>query len=171
MKWMGVVLICFFSLNALPAENSGTFDFSKKKFFNRRANYPVGLNAYAFSPVGLALTADWFVTPKFAIEAGGGFRNMQLDNGFTVGARYHFFGKTFLNITPYVGIYSGFHHNGSDLQNHAVYVPVGIHRIKKNHWSWSVEIAWQESTFTGRNINGAFRIGYRFGGKKNPLPD
>jgi hypothetical protein len=130
---------------------------------NRRKKDPFGLNVVAFGPVGLvSLTADCFITPKFALEAGGGFRDFSGDHAFTIGARYHVFGKTSLNITPYIGLYSVFHHNGVDLQSHGVYIPVGLHRIKKNHFCWSAEVAWQRNLFSGNGISGSFKIGYRF---------
>jgi hypothetical protein len=144
-------------------------EFSKKKLsdLNRRSRYPFGLNIYGFGPVGVgALTADWFMTPKLALELGAGFRDMDFHNGYTVGVRYHIFGKTMMNMTPYVGVYTAFHHNGATLQNHNLYVPAGIHRIKKNGFNWSVEVAWQRNTFFSNGIIGGFRIGYRFKTKR-----
>lgn len=147
-------------------ENSSKF--KKLRDFNRRAQYPVGLNAQAFGPIGgLALTADWFMTPKLALEAGAGFRDLDLNHGFSLGIRYHFFGKTLLNMTPYVGVYTAFHYNGSDLQNNSIYIPVGLHRIKKNGFCWSVEAAWQRNTFFDNGITGAVRLGYRFKTSRN----
>jgi hypothetical protein len=130
---------------------------------NRRSNFPIGINAYGLGPIGgLALTADFFLTPKVALEVGAGVRNFDLDNGFTIGVRYHVFGKTLLNLTPYVGLYTAFHHNGTNLQNNSVYVPVGLHKIKKNGFSWSAEVAWQRNTFMSNGWSGGFRLGYRF---------
>ena len=143
----------------------GLADFSERNRpeLNRRKKYPFGINAVAFGPVGLAsITADWFVTPKVGIELGGGFRDFNGDHAFTIGARYHLFGKSMLNITPYIGIYSVFHHNGSDLQSHGVYIPAGLHRIKKNRFNWSAEVAWQRNLFSGNGFSGSFKIGYRF---------
>lgn len=141
-------------------------DLAKKKKLkdlNRRAKYPIGINAYAFGPVGLiAVTTDWFVTPKFALELGGGFRDFDGNHAFTAGGRYHVFGNSFLNMTPYLGIYTAFHYNGAGLQNNSLYIPFGIHKIKKNKLSWSAEIAYQRNTFFNNRLVGGFRIGYRF---------
>lgn len=167
MKRVGLsTLIFLFSIAASAAVAEYPQDLSKfKKLadFNRRATFPVGFNGYGFGPVGgLALTVDYFITPKVALELGGGFRDQNLNNGFTLGARYHVFGKTFLSLTPYIGLYTAFHHNGSDLQNYGIYIPAGIHKIKKNGFCWSVEVAWQQNTFSSHKITGGFRLGYRF---------
>lgn len=133
---------------------------------NRRKKFPLGINAYAVGPVGFfAVTADYFATPKLAFELGGGIRNEDFDNGFTLGARYHVLGKTTLGLTPYVGIYTAFHYNGNDLQNYGLYIPVGIHKIKKNGFSWSAEFAWKRNVFTGNNMSFGVRVGYRFKNK------
>lgn len=155
----------FFSVTSFCGIDS-TFDFSPKgklDDLNRRSRFPVGINAYGFGPVGgLALTADFFITPKVAFELGGGFRDLDLNHAFTLGFRYHVLGNSFLNLTPYIGIYSAFHYNGSDLQNNSLYIPIGLHKIKKNGFSWSVEMAWQRNTFFSNGFTGGFRLGYRF---------
>lgn len=167
-----VFLSFFFSAITFSSENS-PFDFEKDKKLsdlNRRSKFPLGVNAYVIGPIGgLALTADFFITPKVALELGAGFRNFNLDNGFTLGVRYHVFGKTFASLTPYVGLYTGFHHNGADLQNNSIYVPVGLHKIKKNGFSWSAEVAWQRNIFQTNGWSGGLRVGYRFktGGRKS----
>jgi hypothetical protein len=159
-----ITVILFVLLPFISGAATGMDDFRGDGLkLNRRKKDPFGINAMAFGPVGLiSVTADGFITPKFALEAGGGFRNFNGDPAFTIGARYHVFGKTSLNITPYIGLYSVFHPNGSDLQSHGVYIPVGLHRIKKNHVCWAAEVAWQRNTFTGSGISGGFKIGYRF---------
>lgn len=156
------------SLLSFQATCSEVFDFPrtanfKLKDLNRRSQFPVGFNLYGFGPMsGAGITMDAFITPKFALEAGTGFRDFDLNHAFTLGARYHLLGKTMLNLTPYIGIYTAFHYNGSTLQNHAVYIPVGVHKIKKNGFCWSAEIAWQRNVFNGNHLSGGFRVGYRF---------
>src|SRR5690606_11661490 len=115
------------------------------------------------------VSLDGFLGPKFAFEAGAGHRvNRESidfekeDFSYFLGARYHFLGGTRLALTPYVGAYTAFHYNGRDVQNHNVYFPVGIHRIKKSGFNWGVEVAFQKSADTDRRLHGSFRIGYRF---------
>ena len=170
MRRAALLLFSFFFMQSIfSAEFSRANDLldypQKMKLdkLNRRSKFPIGLNAYGLGPIGgLALTADFFLTPKVALEVGAGFRNFDLDNGFTIGVRYHVFGKTLLNLTPYLGLYTAFHHNGTSLQNNSVYVPVGLHKIKKNGFSWSAEVAWQRNTFMTNGWSGGFRLGYRF---------
>jgi hypothetical protein len=159
------VFIFLISTSAFSVGLDEPLEISRKKLsdLNRRARFPFGFNAYGFGPIGgAAITADYFITPKIALEAGAGFRDFDFNHGFTVGARYHVFGKTMLNMTPYIGLYTAFHYNGSDLQNNSLYIPAGIHKIKKNGFSWSVEVAWQRNTFFDNGFSGGFRIGYRF---------
>ena len=160
-----VVFVFIFALISSASEIAPT-DFLKNKKLkdlNRRAKYPIGVNVYAFGPVGLmAITGDWFLTPKVALELGAGIRDFDGNHAFTVGGRYHIFGNSFLNMTPYVGIYSAFHYNGSSLQNNSLYIPFGIHKIKKSKLSWSAEVAYQKNTFFSNRLVGGFRIGYRF---------
>lgn len=142
----------------------------KKKFkLNRRAMYPAGLNLYVAGPAGFAgASFDYFIVPRFSLEVGAGVRNFtivpeNLKPAFFGGGRYHFFGNTPLNITPYIGIFSGFEYTGSDVRNFNLYVPVGLQRIKKNKVSWSIEIAYQRNSYNpGQNIYGGGKIGFRF---------
>ncbi|MBK7128416.1 MAG: hypothetical protein IPH66_03500 [Crocinitomicaceae bacterium] len=157
-----LIQFVFMAMASEPSEFNLSSEF-KLKDLNRRAQHPVGFNLYGFGPMsGAGITMDAFITPKFAFETGAGFRDFDLNHAFTIGARYHLLGKTMLNLTPYIGIYTAFHYNGTSLQNHAVYIPVGIHRIKKNGFCWSAEIAWQRNVFNGNHLSGGFRIGYRF---------
>lgn len=134
-----------------------------KVFVNMRKERPVGANLTAFGPGGLvSASLDGFLTPKIALEGGAGIRNEQGDISYFLGGRYHLLGGTKLKLTPYVGAYTAFHNNGRDVQNHAIYVPVGLHRIKKNGFNWAVEAAYERNTFKEGNWTGAFKIGYRF---------
>lgn len=138
-------------------------DKKNKGFKNRRQERPIGINIGVMGPGGLAgASLDGFLGPKFAIEAGAGLRNTEGDFSYFLGGRYHLLGGTRLNLTPYVGGYTTFHYNGRDVQNHAVYFPVGIHRIKKNGFNWSAEVGYLKSVDTDRNLHGQFKVGYRF---------
>ena len=117
-----------------------------KKKKNQRQERPIGVNIMGFGPGGLGgVSMDGFLGPKFAIEAGAGLRNQEGDFSYFVGGRYHLLGGTRLNFTPYVGAYTAFHNTGRDVQNHAVYFPIGVHRIKKNGFNWAAEIAYRRS--------------------------
>lgn len=168
------MFIAFFSFagdndldNLMLNDNNITLDDKKDerddKHKNRRAGRPIGVNVVGFGPAGMVgASLDGFLTPKFAIEAGAGVQNQEGDINYFLGGRYHLLGGSFLNITPYVGAYTAFHHNGRDLQNHQVYFPFGIHRIKKSGFNWSAEVAYSRSTYTDKNLSGAIKIGYRF---------
>ena len=130
---------------------------------NRRATRPIGINLIGFGPAGMiGGSLDGFLTPKIALEAGAGLRNQAGDVNYFVGGRYHLLGGTRLNLTPYVGAYTVFHYNGRDVQNHAIYIPVGLHRIKKSGFQWSAEVAYERNTFKEKNLSGSLKIGYRF---------
>ncbi|MBK9190889.1 MAG: hypothetical protein IPM77_04875 [Crocinitomicaceae bacterium] len=161
-------IVTTFLLLAISSQSFADTPFETEKIkLNRRSTRPFGFNLYAFGPIGgIGATADIFISPKFAFEAGAGYRDWDLNHAFTAGIRYHFFGKTFLNFTPYTGVYVAFHYNGNDLQNNSVYIPLGLHKIKKNGFCWSAEIAWQRNTFFSNDLTGGFRIGYRFKTKK-----
>lgn len=140
------------------------------KMPNRRKDRPFGLNLYAIGPGGIAnVSADIFITPKLALEGGAGFRNKEGDFGYFLGGRYHIFGNSFLNLTPYVGVYTAFHQREGEeslesLQNHSMYVPFGLHRIKKSGINWAIEIAYEKNTFkeSHDNLSFGFKLGYRF---------
>ena len=165
---IAVIIVALFIGQSVLAIDSGydyglEFQRDDKVHLNRRDKHPAGMNLYFFGAGGLAnLTFDHFVTPKVAIELGGGIRNPEGDIGFLLGGRYHLLGNTFLNLTPYVGVYTAFHHNGKDLQNHSLYIPFGLHKIKKSGMTWSAEIAYESNVFENNHFSGGFRLGYRF---------
>ncbi len=115
-------------------------------------------------PLGTAgVSFDYFLTPKWVLEIGAGARNLTPDLGLTVGGRYHFFGKTTLNFTPYLGIYTAFSPIQNDVQNYSLYIPFGLHRIKKNKISWSVEVAYRQSVDRpSDHFYGGAKLGFRF---------
>lgn len=164
-KLFTLLFITGISYAAVPEVTINLLDEKPKKLkdMNRRAQRPAGLNLYGFGPGGLANASfDYFVSPKVALEGGGGFMNDDGDIGYFLGGRYHVFGNSFLNLTPYIGAYTAFHHNGRDLQNHSFYMPFGLHKIKKSGLSWSVELAYERSVFENNRFSGGFRLGYRF---------
>ncbi len=141
------------------------FKDKKDKFkLNNRVKYPAGFNLYGGGAVGLAaLSFDYFITPKLSLEVGAGVRNFDSDLGFTFGGRYHFFGKTPINVTPYIGVYSGFEHTGSDFRNYNLYIPFGIHRVKRNRFTWSIEVGYQRNSYEpSQKFFGGGRLGFRF---------
>jgi len=87
----------------------------------------------------------------------------QIEHGFMIGGRYHFFGNTPINITPYIGVFSGFEYTGSDIRNYNLYIPVGLQRIKRNQLTWSVEVAYQNNAYRPDiHFYGGAKLGYRF---------
>ena len=169
----GIVLLIFMSAGfGLYASEESRMDrsFKKEKFtLNRRVQHPAGFNLYALGPVGaVSASFDYFVRPKISLEIGAGLRELPLsgediEHGFMLGGRYHFFGNTPLNITPYVGVFSGFEYTGANLRNYNLYVPVGLQRIKRNKLTWSVEVAYQNNTYQPNNhFFGGAKLGFRF---------
>ena len=158
-----LILLCAFSASAFDGELLEPLK-KKKVDLNRRGKYPAGFNLYALGPVGLGgVSFDYFIVPKISLEIGAGARNFNPDLGFFVGGKYHFFGNSFLNTTPYIGVFSGFEYTGDDLRNYNLYVPFGIQHIKKNHLAWSIEVAYKRDAYdTGRNFYSGAKIGYRF---------
>lgn len=165
-----LAVLCVFYLgialaNPLVFEGKGREKFK----LNRRASFPAGLNIYGLGPTGkVAVTFDYFLTSKLSFELGAGLKdfgskNLGDEHAFTIGGRYHFFGNTPLNITPYLGVFSSFEYTGSDMRNFNLYVPVGFQRIKKNGFTWSVEAAYQQNIYDpSRKIYGGGKIGFRF---------
>lgn len=168
VRLIGIVFLCFNCI-AMAAENYPVPSPEKEKIvFNRRDKYPAGINLYAIGPIGfVGLSFDYFITQKFNLEGGAGIRSFENSPGFTVGAKYHFFGKLPLNLTPYVGIFTAFEPAGTTIRNYNMYIPFGLHRIKRDRFSWGVEVAFQYNAYQPeRLIWGGFKMGYRFGFKK-----
>lgn len=168
--FIGLLLLCFACPNMATAVDDESQFKKKKKFtLNRRVQYPAGFNLYALGPTGfLSGSFDYFIRPKISVEIGGGLREIPRNNdpiahGFMIGGRYHFFGNTPLNITPYIGVFSGFEYTGSDVRNYNLYIPIGLQRIKKNKLSWSIELAYQNNVYEPNNhFYGGAKLGFRF---------
>lgn len=164
-----IFVICAGVVFASPVEFVDKGKGKKKFKLNRRAKHPAGINLYIAGPAGIAgASFDYFITPKFSLEAGAGIRDFrfepeEVNPAFFFGGRYHFLGKTPINTTPYIGVFSGFEHTGNDLRNFNLYIPVGIQRIKKNKVSWSIEVAYQRNSYQpGKRFYGGGKIGFRF---------
>jgi hypothetical protein len=141
--------------------DKGPLDRAREKF-NRRAKHPLGFNFSLLGPVGLVgVSADYFIIPKIDVEAGIGISSSE-EVGYFFGGKYHFFGNTFMNLTPYLGAYTAFKVVDSDLQNYNFYIPFGIHRIKRKRVCWSIEVAYQvHADKTQPNFYGCGKIGWR----------
>lgn len=160
------------AFNSIATDYDYVGELNKKRLvLNRRKKFPAGVNLYLMGPVGVAaLSFDYFITPKLNLEVGGGFRNFDGDIGYTFGGKYHFFGKTSTNITPYIGVYSGFEYTGTTLRNYNLFIPVGLHRIKRNRFSWSIEAAYQHNSYAlEQRFYGGVKLGFRFGFVKKGL--
>lgn len=162
-----IALLILISSSLLSLGNDiESFDLNKRKKLdlNRRDKYPAGFNVYIGGPVGtVAATFDYFITSKFSLEVGGGVRTFNDEYGFLFGGRYHFFGKTFTNMTPYIGVFSAFEYTGSDIRNYNLYIPFGIQRIKKNKFTWSIEAAYQNNSYEPeQKLYFGGKLGFRF---------
>ncbi len=141
--------------------------FSHNKIkLNPRKKYPVGITAHLLGPSGhLALSVNGFIVPKINIEAGSGIFNINatLTHQLFLGGKYHFAGNTWSKTTFYLGVYDAVDYN---FKTHHLYFPLGINRIKKNHFTWSAEIAFQpDRAYYNSTFWGAIKIGYQFGFK------
>lgn len=137
----------------------------KRKGFlkNPRKQRPVGMNVHVWGVGGFgALSVDGFITPNIAAEAGVGIKDFDGSLAYFLGARYHLLGKTPIRLTPYAGIYTAANFDEQRLAFHSVYIPAGIHRIKKSGFNWALEIAFEQNTFKTESVSGSFKIGYRF---------
>lgn len=166
MQRLVLYLLCLFSVQtAVGVETDFDALLKKKKVeLNRRDKYPAGFNLYALGPVGIGgVSFDYFIVPKISLELGVGIQNFNPDHGFFVGAKYHIFGNTFLNTTPYIGVFSGFEYANKDVRNYNLYIPIGIQHIKKNKIAWSIEVAYKRNAANiEQNIYGGAKIGFRF---------
>jgi hypothetical protein len=131
---------------------------------NPRKKYPFGISLNLLGPSGhLALSVNTFVIPKINIELGMGVFNN--DDFFTprsfLGVKYHFGGNSISKTTFYIGVYDAI---SFDFQKHNLYFPIGVSRIKKNHFTWSVELAFQPTKiYYDSTLWGAIKVGYQFG--------
>jgi len=130
---------------------------------NRRKKHPVGVNVNVLGVTGWGnVSADWFINPKLNVEGGFGIQNSGLSSiSYFAGIKYHLLGKTPSNLTPYFGVFDAFFLSEGQLYQHNLYFPIGLHKIKRNKFSWAIEMAYQYNKYAKSNIWGAFKIGYR----------
>jgi hypothetical protein len=155
-----IILLCIFLFLSLKI-------YSNDIILNRRKKYPFGANIMILGPGGhIGTSVDAFLFNKLKFEIGLGLENKNgaFNTNYFLGGQYHFFGKTWSNATFYVGIFDAVNFSTSNTLHH-LYLPIGYNRIKKNHLSWSIEIAFQpdKAYFDDSMIWGAFKVGYRFG--------
>ncbi len=138
-----------------------TIDENNTKLYidstNQRQVRPWGLSIYGGSPsLIVSVSADYFVNSNINLEIGGGAF------GFFGGGKYHFFGKTTKNWTPYTGVFLAVYGEtvGTD---YLFYFPVGIQYIGKKGFNFAVELAvTSESVFPDIPVWWGVKIGYRF---------
>ncbi|HIP37054.1 MAG TPA: hypothetical protein EYG85_09390 [Crocinitomix sp.] len=152
-KSLKIVLVLLFLCNGAHAIK-----------LNPRKKYPFGASIHLLGPSGhLALSVNAFVVPKINIELGTGLYNANslFQYSTFIGGKYHFGGNSFLNTTFYLGVYDAFSH---DFNRHHLYFPLGLHKIKRNQLTWSVEVAFQpDKAYYDSTFWGAFKVGYQFG--------
>lgn len=131
---------------------------------NPRKKYPFGVAINLLGPSGhLGVSINGFVVPKINIEVGSGVFNTSgiLMPSVFLGGKYHFAGNTWSRTTFYLGVFDAVDYN---FKTHNLYFPLGISKIKKNHLTWSVEIAFQpDRVYYNSTMWGAVKIGYQFG--------
>ena len=155
-----ILLLLSFSGTLSASDSFGKVDLLK----NRRKKHPLGINVGVLGITGWGnVSADWFITPKLNVEGGLGIQTTGLSPiSYFGGVKYHILGKSPSNLTPYFGIYDAVFTNEGKLHQHNLYFPIGIHKIKRNKFSWSLEVAYQFNSYSDRNLWGGFKIGYRF---------
>jgi hypothetical protein len=167
MKNILLLLVLLFSLNAYAVSFDNHFgdSFNKQLLYkNRRAKYPIGVNIMAFGPAGvIGLSIDWFIKPKLNLEFGIGADDFKTAKpAYFIGGKYHLFGNTLSNTTPYFGVFDKISSFTNEI-NHQLYVPIGLQRIKKSKFTWNIEVAYvyNINSYTS-SVWGAFKIGWRF---------
>ena len=143
---------------------NAVIDEKKDKNFakNPRKQNPLGLNLTLGGPsYSASLSADYFVSPSFNIEAGGGLI------GFYGGIKYHIGGNKSKNWTPYLGLYINgipqinlFSSSSGDFQI-GTYVPLGMQYMSSGGFTFAIEAA---GGYTNDNFIpwGALKFGYHF---------
>lgn len=157
LKITFISLICFFTINSFG------FDIENKWVKNKRKKYPVGINLGVLGPTGWGnLSLDWFINSNIDIEAGLGILSKEEATvSYFGGVKYHVLGKSFSNFTPYFGVMDAVYFLEGGLKQHNLYFPIGIHKIKRDKFSWALEMAYQFTTNENNHVWGSFKIGYR----------
>ncbi len=166
MRGCLIILMSVFLLSNSLAENQSIVwsgENGKDWFKNRRKKNPFGLNVGILGPNGWGyLSADYFIDSKINVEGGFGIQTNGINPiSLFLGVKYHLGAKFLAGITPYFGVMDAFFWNGGDFYQHNLYFPIGLHKIKRNKWTWAVEVAYQFNQYANRNIWGSLKIGYR----------
>lgn len=165
-----LIFLCLSSVFLLHASDKiHTFqliDNSEEDFLkNRRRKHPLGVNFGMLGPTGWGFASiDYFVDSKIDLEAGlgVGFQTNDLSPAsMFLGAKYHVGAKFLGGITPYFGIMDAFFWSEGNFYQHNLYLPIGLHKIKRNKWSWAVEVAYQFNKYANQSVWGSFKVGYR----------
>ena len=147
----------------------------KKDFIhkNRRAKYPLGVNLLLLGPSELiGASVDFYLTSNVNFEFGLGLdNNKAIKPNYFAGLKYHLLGSTITNTTFYAGGY--FKNNFENSTNSILqefYFPIGLQKIKKNKFTWNIELAYKYDVQNEKSIVwGSFKIGYRFKIRKSRL--
>lgn len=146
-----------------PIVSNGS-SLNKLFYKNRRAKYPLGINLIAFGPSGAAgVSLDWFIKPKVNFEFGVGLIDLKSFNpSYFAGLKYHIFGNTVSNSTPYLGFFDRVSIDSSRV-SHQIYIPIGLQIIKKSKLTWNFELAYNYNLQSYKShFGGAIKMGYRF---------
>ncbi|MFD1551308.1 hypothetical protein [Putridiphycobacter roseus] len=156
---VGVLLLALGPWSTLSAADIEKPDWLK----NRRKKHPFGLNVGILGPTGWGfVSADYFIDSKLDLEGGMGIQTNGIHPySFFAGAKYHLAGKFIMGSTFYFGAMDAFFFKDGKGYQHNLYFPIGIHKIKRNKFSWSLEVAYQFNKNSDSNIWGAFKVGYR----------
>jgi len=144
-----------------PTTDHSEFDFLK----NRRKKHPLGVNVGVMGPTGWGFASvDYFLDSKIDLEAGVGvgFQTNELTPAsMFLGAKYHVGAKFLAGITPYFGIMDAFFWSDGKFYQHNLYLPIGLHKIKRDKWTWAIEVAYQFNQYANQSVWGSFKVGYR----------
>lgn len=156
-----ITVFCMFDVVAFESDHNDKIEFDFLK--NRRKKHPLGINFGILGPTGWGLVSvDYFIDSKIDIEGGIGIQTNGINaTSFFLGAKYHLGAKFLGGITPYFGVMDAFFWNTGDFYQHNLYFPIGLHKIKRDKWTWAVELAYQFNRYTNKNIWGSVKIGYR----------
>lgn len=172
MGKIAVLLLFFFiSVNVMAGDLISlskeirpiTKPVGKDWFKNRRRKDPFGVNVGILGPTGWGMVSvDYFIDSKINVEGGIGIQTNGINpTSLFLGAKYHVGAKFLAGITPYFGVMNAFFWNDGKLRQHNLYFPIGLHKIKRDKWTWAIELAYQFNKYSNQNIWGAFKIGYR----------
>jgi hypothetical protein len=165
-------LSSFFN-TSIANKNPDVFFKKELLYKNRRAKYPLGVNLILLGPSGLVGGSfDYFITSKMNFEGGVGLSNSKsAQPNYFAGLKYHILGNSISNTTFYFGgfVKNNFNNTTNEIIQE-LYLPIGLQKIKKNKFSWNIELAYKYDVAASKSIVwGAFKLGYRFKMRKSKL--